>query len=79
VRYYEWWGYWYGEAEECGVENGYDGCGFNSFQSSFVVNSMVSDARKRAHSAQIFVRLSMQIPMPYQFVVTGQRTWGAFG
>lgn len=28
----------------------FDGCGFNSFQSSFVVNSRVSDARKRVHS-----------------------------
>jgi len=28
-----------------------DGCGFNSFHSSFVVNSRVSDARKRVHSA----------------------------
>jgi len=27
-----------------------DGCGFNSFQSSFVVKSRVSDVRKRVHS-----------------------------
>lgn len=27
-----------------------DGCGLNSFQSSFVTNSMISDARKMVHS-----------------------------
>ena len=49
----------------------FDGCCRSSSQASFVLNNIVVDARKRAHSTRMLVRLSISMPKPYQLVVMG--------
>jgi len=46
--------------------------GFSIIHASFVLNISVRDARKMIHSKEMFVRLDMLIPVPYQLVVRGQ-------
>jgi len=49
----------------------FDDCCWNSDHASFVLNNIVVEIRKRAHSMRMLVRLVISIPEPYQLVVIG--------
>ena len=52
----------------------FDGWCWNRIHVSFVLNMMVREMRKKAHSKEMLARLVILIPAPYQFEVMGQRS-----
>ena len=52
----------------------FDGWCWNRTHTSFALSMMVREVRKKVHSMRMLVGLVMVIPVPYQWMVAGQRS-----